>query len=624
MQHLCICTCTFVWILVSGAALVFLVPLHSLPETIILQAFVFPIILNACVYGGKGGFTVALLACVMAGSRILVSPHPLSSPAVHNLIFQIVFFNTLATITSLMSHVKKINELKYIELFNNLPVGLYRAAADGRLLDANNAFVSFVGCTDISQIQAEKKKLTDFFDTPKERTAFISTLAGPGNFFNQEQEWKSFTGDRHYWVRHTCKQTISSVTGNIVWEGSIVDLTETKTMSRKNQQLEEQLHQSQKMQALGTLTSGITHDFNNMLQSAMGYTQKALRNPQLLPASRESILHIDAILEKSADLVRRILSFSRKTPLSVKRVDINAMIREILPIILSGIPLNIDVNTSLDENTGSTAGDQSQLEQAFLNLIANAVDAMPQGGILSIRTQRAAAEKLSKTPGLYEKEYASISVSDTGEGMSAAIRKRIFEPFYTTKPLEHGTGLGLALVYGITRAHKGDVVCSSTEGKGSTFRLFFPLWKTKNMAPQKTKKEFSPLENTSRTLQILVVDDEAMIRETVQDGLEMIGHEVMTASGGHKALTLLKNHTFDVVILDLGMPGISGEQCLQKIHKLHLPRRPKIIVASGFINTKLAQTPYVLGADAFLPKPYKIEKLQKTLQKVMCNTPAPE
>ena len=599
---------TAAWILVSWICLTFFAVQDSLLETMILYGFILPILVNASVNGQRGALLVALAASLIAGSRVIQSQLPLSAHPIQHLLFQIFFFNIVALVTSTISDRGKLSEVKYRGLFQGVPVGLYRATIDGRFQDVNPAFSKITGC----HCPSERcpLNLTDFFKDEEDKESFKKSLNHPPHFFNQEQIWHCPQNNQSYWVRHTCKQTVFSSTGEVFLQGCIVDISETREMLEANKRLEEQLQQNHKMEALGTLTSGIAHDFNNLLQSGIGYVQKLLRSRNLTPEQHATITHIDSVLDKSGNLVRRILAFSRKVPLAVQAVDINAAINSMAPILTSGVSSSITVEFLPDEDIGHIAADLSQIEQVVLNLVTNAADAMPSGGTITITTEPVFFEERQESLSLEPGEYVGITVKDTGQGMTRDVRQRIFEPFYTTKPLDHGTGLGLSLVYGIVTAHKGHITCSSCPGNGTTFSIVLPCTRELPSSSDIPKQ----IKNTSnRPLQILLVDDEDMIRETVREGLELSGHAVQEASGGAQALEILATRAFDIMILDLGMPGMSGEDCLKKLQKLAPDNPPKIIVASGCVNSDIIQNPETFGADLFLPKPYKIEMLETAM-----------
>ena len=385
--------------------------------------------------------------------------------------------------------------------------------------------------------------------------------------------------------------------GNIV---TLRDITQQKSMRA-------QLLQSQKMEAIGTLASGIAHDFNNLLQIILGYCQVTLQAQSLSGTHVNNINKIYDAGRRGADLVKNLLAFSRKVETTHKPLNINDEIAQIRRLLLSTVPKTIEITSRLNDDLDVVQADSSQLGQVLMNLAVNARDAMPSGGILTFESDNVILQEqhfegnLEIQPG----KYVLITVSDTGHGMSAKTLDHIFEPFYTTKNLGEGTGLGLANVYGIVRQHGGYVHCSSGLGVGTTFNIYLPSLETNvNCSPSIPEIETHGGDET-----ILLVEDEEDVRTLCKELLGTYGYHVITAKNGKEAVDIYRNHCNDIslVMLDLIMPEMDGIKCAEYI--MNIDPKAKIIVASGFSPSESATRKLLKGHRNFVSKPYDVNEL---------------
>ena len=399
---------------------------------------------------------------------------------------------------------------------------------------------------------------------------------------------------------------------------SVRDITEQLEKEKQRDRLERQLRQAQRLEAVGTLAGGIAHDFNNLLQGLSAHLEYLLKHCGNTTLSGH-LGDMQGLVKRASDLVRRLLTFSRRTEVDKQELSMRVVIDNALHILKRTIPkmirLNVDVD---DENEIFVYADSGQLEQVLINLIKNAVDAIDQnkGGEITVACEKGVfspKEILSKNlPG---GEYVLVSVSDTGIGMDKCVTEQIFDPFFTTKEIGKGTGLGLATVYGIVNEHGGGISCYSEPGKGTTFRVYLP-------AIHRTRKsDGKPVKTGPRQLAgnegVLLVDDEELILDMTSEMLKDVGYQVFTARSGEDALKVYKSNydRVDIVVVDLGMPGMGGEQCLKKL--LELNDQVKVIVASGYLEHKIKKAPHDFGAQAFVSKPYRLEKLLDVLRKVL-------
>ncbi|MFT3783307.1 MAG: PAS domain S-box protein [Nibricoccus sp.] len=388
------------------------------------------------------------------------------------------------------------------------------------------------------------------------------------------------------------------------------DITERK-------KLEDQLRQAQKMESLGTLAGGIAHDFNNVLAIINGFTEIALSRGPADEAQARHLREIHNAAQRAIGLVRQILTFSRKTEATFKSVSLNQHIRDLGRMCAETFPRTVSFNLELDESIPSIWADPNQLQQVIMNLCVNARDAMPGGGLIAVSTSKVVGASIAQLGADPARQYICIKVSDTGCGMPPHVRARIFEPFFTTKQNSGGTGLGLAVVYGIILNHKGFLDVESVEGQGSAFLVYLPLEAPK-VSAQAPESQTAPAEEFPRGSEtILVVEDEASLRELLRTILEPRGYKVLVASDGARAIDILLTEpgTIDAVLLDLNLPQLNGVDVFKTLRRL----RPdaKVIIISGNITPDTRRELNSLGQPEFLPKPYQIEELGRRLRTVL-------
>ncbi len=397
-----------------------------------------------------------------------------------------------------------------------------------------------------------------------------------------------------------------------------IDITDRKEAQQEQDRLRAQLFQAQKMESIGTLAGGIAHDFNNILTVVLGFSELLLSGKDERDQSYQDLQKINQAARNGADLVRSILAFGRKADISLRSLDLNHEVKQIKKLLGRTIPKMIEIELNLGREIPRVNADPVQIEQMLLNLAVNASHAMADGGKLTIETQRVTLdEEYSRLNfGATSGEYTMLSVSDTGHGMDQETLSHIFEPFFTTKETGEGTGLGLAMVYGLVKQHGGYITCYSEPGEGTTFKIYFPAVEME-MNPDVAKTGIMPAFGTET---ILLVDDEESIRALGKRILEKSGYTVITAADGREALNVYESEKdkISLVILDLMMPVMGGKQCLEEILKIE--PQVKIIIASGFAAS--GQTKEVLdsGAKASVRKPYEMKQMLQTVRKVLDET----
>ncbi len=397
--------------------------------------------------------------------------------------------------------------------------------------------------------------------------------------------------------------------------GGDTDITKRVQAEQDKEHLQSQLLHAQKMEAIGTMAGGIAHDFNNLLQVMNGYAQLLLAKKGQNDPDRKALEQISTTGRRAATLVSQLLTFSRKLESQRIPMNLNHEIRETKKMWEQNLPRTIQVETNLDEPSWSIIADPIQIQQILLNLVHNAVDAMPDGGELRISTKNIPGNELPAD--VHRQGYAGnavrLCVSDTGHGMDQTTLERIYEPFFTTKEVGKGTGLGLASAYGIVTSHDGFIQCKSEPGRGTTFQIFLPA------TEQSEKRSFGEEEDklVGGTETVLVVDDEPEIRNLTREVLESGGYSVIHAGSGEEALDIFRKQSaaIDLVVLDLSMPGMGGQRCLLAL-LAHSPQA-KVLIASGFSAQGNASELLAQGAAGFIGKPYRMQELLDTVRRIL-------
>ncbi|MCL7486940.1 MAG: response regulator [Desulfobulbaceae bacterium] len=383
---------------------------------------------------------------------------------------------------------------------------------------------------------------------------------------------------------------------------------------KRLQDTRKQLVEAEKLTALGTLAGGIAHDFNNILCAMIGHLNiLAKQIPQ-----EEKYLKTIATIEKAgfraADLVKQLLTFARQKPMVRQDTDINKCINDVVQLISNTFDKLIKLNLDLSEQLPAVSGDGAQLEQVIINLCVNARDAMPEGGEISIRTELFEPDQAFRDQHqeARQRPYVLLTVQDTGYGINEKILPRIFDPFFTTKEVGKGTGLGLAMVYGIVQNHEGLCTIASVPGQGTTVKIYLPA-----IEPQTGKSVLSPsssLTPTGKT--ILIVDDEPMVAAMLKTHLESLGCKTMTAENGRIAVDLLRDNKdrIDLIILDINMPVMCGRDAYQHFMRIR-PDIP-VLVSTGYIMDEDTMEILNMGAQGLLQKPYTMKDVNARIMEI--------
>lgn len=368
----------------------------------------------------------------------------------------------------------------------------------------------------------------------------------------------------------------------------------------QKQQLEDQLRQSQKMEALGRLAGGVAHDFNNLLTIIKGHSDLMLERMNPADPLSKSGEQIRKAADRAASLTRQMLAFSRRQALQFTVVDLNFVVADMSKLLKRLIREDIEVVIRAGESLGRVKADIGQIEQVILNLVVNACDAMPNGGRLLVETQNLiVGEQYEGGAAIEPGQYVVLSVTDTGHGMDDEIKARIFEPFFTTKEEGKGTGLGLATVYGVVKQSGGFICVDTAPGKGAKFSIYLPRVE-QNVEPRKFEKVGNSWSVAGAT--VLLAEDERELSALAQEFLTAAGYHVLTASDGKKALEIAAKHTepIDLLLTDVVMPKMRGPELAKRIRSFH--PNVKVVYMSGYLE-ETGGTDFLEGA-AFLQKPF--------------------
>jgi PAS domain S-box-containing protein len=423
-----------------------------------------------------------------------------------------------------------------------------------------------------------------------------------GRFINKRKDGSLYHED----------STISPVRDST---GKIINFVAVKRDMTEHLELSKQLLQAQKMEAIGTLAGGIAHDFNNLLQVTLGYSELLISEKEEGDPQYADLSRIIQAAKNGAELVQRLLTFSRKVDPKRMPLDLNRRIVQVEKLLRRTIPKMIDIQMYLSADLAEISADPIQMEQVLMNMAVNARDAMPNGGKLIIETRNVMIDEDRSRAhvGVIPGNYVLLTVSDTGHGMDQTIVEHIFEPFYTTKELGRGTGLGLAMVYGIIRQHEGFITCHSKAGTGTAFNVYLPAIETFFPSAVETSQTMPAFGSET----VLLVDDETDVRELGARILTNAGYTVLTAANGIEALDLYRKNKKQIalVILDLIMPEMGGDLCLEELLKIE--PGVKVLVASGYAPDSATGRPLDLQARGFVSKPFRLKELLCQVRKTL-------
>jgi PAS domain S-box-containing protein len=512
---------------------------------------------------------------------------------------------------------------RFQTILSHLFVGIMVVTKDDRIEYANHTFCDLLDITatpsELIGLSAEEvlQKILPAYVDPTEALSRIREIVDTGG--RVEGEEVPMRSGRVL-LRDFIPIFIDGKQSGRLWQHR--DITERKRIAEERRRLEERLQRAEKMEALGTLAGGVAHDLNNVLGIIVGFSELLLDKLDESTPARHHAVEVYKGGERAAAIVQDLLTLARRGVPSRKVLNLNHVVIEWRDspecAKLSSCHPHIETVSDLEPDLLNISGSSVHLGKSFINLLANAAEAMPEGGLITIKTGNEYLDKpISGYDEVREGDYVVLSVSDTGEGIPTADLKRIFEPFYTKKVMgRSGTGLGLAVVWGTVKDHHGYIDVQSVEGTGTTFTLYFPV----------TREELS-LENAAVAVSeylgngetLLVVDDVKEQRDLATIMLQKLNYRIVTAASGEAAVAYLKEQAVDLVVLDMIMdPGMDGLETYLKILEIH-PHQ-KAIIVSGFAETERVYQAQALGAGAYVKKPYALEKLGLAIRRELARS----
>jgi signal transduction histidine kinase/CheY-like chemotaxis protein len=385
---------------------------------------------------------------------------------------------------------------------------------------------------------------------------------------------------------------------------------------KEKEGLQEQLRQSQKMEAIGRLAGGVAHDFNNLLTVITGYCELSLLDLSKDDPGRQKLNEIAKAAERAGNLTRQLLAFSRRQILEMKVVNLNIILNDLDKMLHRVVGEDIDFKTVFADELGLVKVDPGQIEQVVMNLVVNARDAMPQGGRLTLETANTELDEgyTRSHVGVASGAYVMLSVNDTGIGMTKEVKEQIFDPFFTTKEKGKGTGLGLSTVYGIVKQSGGDIYVYSEPGKGTTFAVYLP----RVFEPLEELKEEVPVEKIPQGNEtVLVVEDEDSVRAVAVDILRAQGYKVLEATGGGEALIICEEekNPIHLILTDVVMPQMNGPQVIERL--MQVRQDFKVLYMSGYADETVLHHRLLERGVTVIHKPFTVEKLARKVREVL-------
>jgi PAS domain S-box-containing protein len=584
-----------------------------------LALFGVAVMVSAWYGGWKPGVVATAFALTVSAYFTLVGEHSPDQLRTAILRLSLFFFVAMlicwlnAALRAAQENLRR-SEANFRSLVTNAPYGICSCDSTGKILDANPAFLELLGLSSPSDVIGQH--IFSLYSDSEQWFALADYLRSSATFNGLTAEWKRKTGNTA--VRVSGRAVSNGRKDGVVFEIFAEDVTERRA-------LEQQLRQSQKMEAVGRLAGGIAHDFNNLLMVISGYSEFLLERLGGEPHLRGPAQEIASASERASSLTRQLLAFSRKQMLAPRIINLNDIATENLKMLTRMIGEDIDLVMTPGKNLWSVRADAGQIEQVIMNLAVNARDAMPSGGKLTIETANITLdEEYARVHApLHAGDYVMVSISDTGGGMDAETQSHIFEPFFTTKGTK-GTGLGLSTVYGIVKQSGGYIWVYSELGRGTTFKIYLPRVPSIEEPAVHTVAapvRFQKVEPGTET--ILLVEDEANLRYLARQYLEKQGYRVIEAADGAVAMQIAVAHEgiIHLLLTDVIMPGMNGRELAQRISEI----RPnvKVLYMSGYTENVIGQDGTLDAGVRLLQKPFNLRDLKSKVREVLDATPTP-
>jgi two-component system cell cycle sensor histidine kinase/response regulator CckA len=498
------------------------------------------------------------------------------------------------------------SEERYRRFFEEDLTGDYIMTTEGVLVACNPAFAHILGFNSVED--ALRSGADSIFPDPSIRHNIVAMVRREGKLEYREEILIRRDGAPIH--------VVENIVGEFDEHRELVALRGYLFDDTRRKMLETQLIQAQKMETIGTLAGGIAHDFNNLLGIILGYAHRMRNTREHEQIHKKSVDSIIAACERGASVVRQLLTFARKTDVHVESVRVQDLLQELLTFLRDTLPRTIDFNLDVQADLPPVSADPNQLHQALLNLCLNSRDAMPNGGTVTLSAKIVTASDIKRiAPTSAESTYLCLGVHDPGIGMDTTTQQRMFEPFFSTKGRDKGTGLGLAVVYGVVNSHHGFLHVDSTVGEGTTIRMYLPI-------PSGMRQDPAPAQEVGReylrgTETILIVEDELMLQELLRALLEGQGYTVLTASDGAEAVEVFtaNKDRIALVLSDMGLPKLGGWEAFEQMRAV----KPdlKAILASGYFDIELKAEILRAGARDFIQKPYVPDRILAQVRKTI-------
>jgi PAS domain S-box-containing protein len=584
-----------------------------------LALFGVAVMVSAWYGGWKPGLVATSFALTVGAYFTLTGAHSPAESRTAILRLSLFFFVAMlicwlnAALRESQENLRR-SELNFRSLVTNAPYGICRCDSTGKILDANPAFLQLLGSTSASDLIGQH--IFSLYAETDQWFALADFLRSADPFKGVTAEWKRKGGENTV-VRISGRSVTNGTDGRVVFELFAEDVTERHI-------LEQQLRQSQKMEAIGRLAGGIAHDFNNLLMVISGYSEFLLERLGAEPHLRGPAQEIAGAADRASSLTRQLLAFSRKQMLAPRIVNLNDVATENIKMLTRMIGEDIDLVMVPGANLWSVRADAGQIDQVIMNLAVNARDAMASGGKLTIETSNVTLDEdyARVHAPLPAGDYVMVAISDTGEGMDNETQSHIFEPFFTTKGTK-GTGLGLSTVYGIVKQSGGYIWVHSELGRGTTFKIYLPRVASTGQAVAHVAApvEYRRVEPGTET--ILLVEDEANLRYLARQYLEKQGYKVIEAADGAVAMQIAVAHdkVIHLLLTDVIMPGMNGRELAQRICEI----RPnvKVLYMSGYTENVIGHDGMLDAGVRLLQKPFTLRDLKGKVREVLDATPTP-